>query len=138
MENRRQDYRHSFSASDQFKVELKFSRPEAVHAGVIVDLSLGGMKVLLDDPTVEMAVDDRVEVDFSAPPGDVRSAVPFNFNAIVVHKEVKAEQTYYCFEFLPHLDPALNELREKELWTFLMNEQRRQALIFRKQRKGRG
>lgn len=141
MDNRRKHYRHHFNASERLGVDLSprrrirveldsaDRRPQIV--GQIFNLSLSGMLVRLTDPAASLENDDQLTASFAIPPGPARLVV----DSVVVHSRKHEDGIYYGLRFLPLIDPAANDEREKVLWQFLTEEQRRQMRALQRKRK---
>lgn len=125
-DNRRRDYRHYFNPHERVRVELNASKPQISLPGAIVNLSIGGMLVQLDDPTVTLRTDDQFRAGFTIP-GDRH----LTFQAVVNRIQTWEGAVCHSFRFFPLLDPAENEARERALWLFLLDEQRRRGRILR-------
>jgi hypothetical protein len=120
MENRRKDYRHHFSHPHRIGAELASFGPKPVHlTGEILDLSLGGAAVQIDEQTHTPASSSQWKVRFSLPAGEVMS-----LNATFIRRATP--ETPSCgFQFLPLVDPLAQENRERMIGRFLMDEQRK-------------
>jgi hypothetical protein len=120
MENRRRDYRHHFPHPPGIRATLASLGPTPAHfMGEIVNLSLGGAAVQIDEQAGTPASSSQWNVCFSLPAGDVVSA-----NALFMHRAHGASGS--CgFQFLPLVDPLAQENRERLIGRFLMDEQRK-------------
>ncbi len=121
MENRRQDYRHTFAPPRQLRVELHAPGRRVASVGDIVDLSVGGMKIRLHEGTPPLALAERCWASSTLPVGDLQLAL----HATVVHVQMGTSGCYYGLHFLPSVDPCVDEKREQAIWRFLLEEQRR-------------
>lgn len=130
-ENRRHDYRHQFGKHERIRVELEAPRQKKTLFGFIVNLSLGGMLVELEDQSIALAKDEECRAHFSIP-SDGRPVV---FDAVVIRAQPLSGIVQHSFHFLPLADPVEEEKREKNLWQFLMEEQRRRSRILRSREK---
>ncbi len=124
MSNRRSDYRHHFAPDDQLRVELVW--PAGRRAiGQIRDMSVGGIGVTLDDPSCRFPPTDPVSAHFGIPHGLRRFALA----STVVHRSVDGESRQFGLRFLPLDDIEAQEARDKALWVFLLDEQRRERRL---------
>jgi c-di-GMP-binding flagellar brake protein YcgR len=121
MENRRNDYRHTFPPDDRLSVELRTSRARGTLTGQIVNLSVSGMSVVLDDDTALVHPDERCRATFSIPHGLRR----FTLESAVIHTCPTAAGGQFGLHFLPLDDADAQEEQEKAIWVFLLDEQRR-------------
>jgi hypothetical protein len=117
VENRRHDYRHTFPPDDRLRVELSTPSGRPLSAGQIVNLSVGGMAVDLGEEAVRLAEDEPVRAHFAIPHGLRR----FALEPAVVHTGGGP----LGLRFLPLADAAAQDERERALWVFLLDEQRR-------------
>ncbi|HKI35959.1 MAG TPA: PilZ domain-containing protein [Gemmataceae bacterium] len=127
MNNRRNDYRHPFAVDDRLRVELTAAGGRRLAAGQIVDLSVGGLAYLGDAP-IRLDPAHPVVVHFAIPHGLRRLAIP----AAVVYTGAEEEGSPFGLRFLPLDDADAQEERDKALWVFLLDEQRRE----RRRRRG--
>ncbi len=115
MENRRRHYRHQFPATDRLQVTLKSVDSPAQIKGTIVDLSIGGMRVESGD--LKLSENDRWMAEFhlETAPHPMR-----------MHTErVYAHDNHACgFRFLPPINLNLREDQERQIWKFLLEQQR--------------
>jgi hypothetical protein len=119
MDNRRADYRHPFALRERFEVELESVLHSQTVAGRLIDLSVGGMKVhLLDQQT---PVPDSWITRAYVPelPGS-----PVLLGTIVYCRP-GAEGGICGVRFLPLADSKANDARDKVIWRFLLDQQRR-------------
>jgi c-di-GMP-binding flagellar brake protein YcgR len=121
MSNRRNDYRHDFAPDDRLRVELSAAGGRDA-VGQIVNLSLGGMAVDLGGASLRLDPAECVSARFSIPHGLRRFALASS----VVHTAATAEGGPVGLRFLPLGDLDAQEERDKALWVFLLDEQRRQ------------
>jgi len=121
MSNRRYDYRHHFAPDDRLRVELAFTGGRRA-VGQIVDMSVGGIAVALDDPTCRFDPADAVSAHFAIPHGLRRFALA----SAVVHRRAADEGNHFGLRFLPLDNLDAQESRDKSLWVFLLDEQRRE------------
>ncbi|HZT79009.1 MAG TPA: PilZ domain-containing protein [Gemmataceae bacterium] len=117
MTNRRHDYRHPFAPDDRLRVELSAPGKHPVVTGQMVNLSVGGL-AYLGEPPAGPEHGRRVVAHFAIPHGLRRFAIP----AEVVHG---GEGDLLGLRFLPLDDSEAQDERDKALWVFLMDEQRR-------------
>jgi hypothetical protein len=126
MHNRRNDYRHPFAPEDRLRVELTSARGSCV-IGEIADLSIGGL-AYEGDVAFPLVPDEQVTAHFAIPHGLRRFAIP----ATVVHDRGDR----FGLHFLPLEDDEAQEDRDKALWVFLLDEQRRERRRLRGERAG--
>jgi c-di-GMP-binding flagellar brake protein YcgR len=117
MDNRRQDYRHTFEPAERLHVELTRADGSAVLTGEIVNLSVGGMLVALPH-ACPFKPAERCHVQFAIEPER-----PLAIRAAVVH--LAADRAGAGLRFLPLANLDAGEARERALWRFLLDEQRR-------------
>ena len=118
MENRRQDYRHIFRPHERRQVQMSAAAAGTLR-GELLDLSLGGVRVRLPGGAPPLKPQERCRVQL-----EVDSDQALLFDAEVIHREPDPEAS--CgLRFLPLVDVNAWELRERRLWKFLLEEQRR-------------
>lgn len=118
MENRRQDYRHTFEPHERLQVEVL---PTAAHQpirGEILNLSVGGMAVRLLQP-VPVTPYQRLRVTIP-----LATEQTLTLSAEAVHTHTTPEPQLGC-RFLPLADPHATERRDQSLWCYLLDAQRR-------------
>jgi len=120
MENRRIDYRHTFEEPERLPVSLHVGAAE-LH-GEVLDLSVAGMAVRLDEPAA-IRPRDRLHVDLSLA-GDQKVALP----AVVVHGQ-QAPTPHLGLRFLPAADLQASDARDRLLWRFLVAQQQRERRL---------
>ena len=118
MDNRRSSFRCAFRLDERLGVELLIPG-KAPRWGLIVDLSIRGMGVSLADPDAIGPPGQHFPVRFVIPPG-----TRFTLPAVLVRASGPT-QPILGIEFLPHPDPRFLAAREKTLWNFLLESQRR-------------
>lgn len=121
MEDRRRSYRFHFSAPERPSVRLERTHPRAVLQAQLVDLGVEGMRMLLPDTTAALHLDERWLSHLELP----RLAKPLTVTGSVVYLERVGADLHCGIHFLPLLVPAASDERERTLWKFLMEEQRR-------------
>ena len=124
MSNRRTDYRHHFAPDDRLRVELASRNGRRV-VGQIVNMSVGGIAVALDNATCRLDPADPVSAQFAIPHGLRR----FTLASTVVHGCATDDGGQLGLQFLPLEDLDLQETRDKALWVFLLDEQRRERRL---------
>jgi hypothetical protein len=124
MSNRRSDYRHHFAPDDRLRVELAFTGGRRA-IGQIVDMSVGGIAVTLEDPSCRFDPADAVSAHFAIPHGLRRFALA----SAVVHSRSADEGSHFGLRFLPLDNWVAQEARDKALWVFLLDEQRSQRRL---------
>lgn len=118
MDNRRDDYRFAFPAHERLAVECQTPPTESCGAE-IVDLSVTGMRVQLHDAHPTLAPGQRLLLKFA-----LGHAEAMTMPAVVVHRGVE-RRGELGVRFLPVADVETQEAREKALWVFLLEEQRK-------------
>src|SRR5262249_24964969 len=123
MQNRRQDYRFAFPTSERREGTCRFNG--AGSNGELIDVSVTGARVRLHDPhgqgasvSHSLAPGQRVEVQLNLGP-DKDVELP----ALVIHR-IQGEPEV-GLRFLSLADLRVQEERERALWTFLLDQQRR-------------
>ena len=119
MDNRRSSFLCAIPLAERLEVELLMAGSAASLQGTIVDLSISGMAVSLADPTKVGQLGQRCQARFVIPPG-----TRFTLPAVLVHA-AEPNEPHLGFQFLSHPDPALLAAREKTLWNYLLEAQRR-------------
>jgi hypothetical protein len=120
--NRRNDYRHQFAPDDRLRVELSSPGSRRRAVGQMANLSVGGL-AFLGDGSFRLDPAAPVVAHFAIPHGLRRFAIP----SAVVHTAADG----IGLRFLPLEDPVAQEEREKALWVFLLDEQRRERRLRR-------
>jgi len=120
MENRRRDYRYHFPHPSGLRAQLALAGAKPVRlVGEIVDLSIGGALLRIDEQAADLTSRSRWIVQFSLPAQE-----PLSLSATFVHGETAG--TPVCgFEFPPLADVAAQEHRDRVIWRFLLDEQRK-------------
>jgi hypothetical protein len=118
--NRRNDYRHPFAPDDRLRVELSAWGGRPFVTGQIANLSVGGIACVAEG---KFRLDPArpVVAHFAIPHGLRRFAI----RCAVVHAGAGREGDPVRLHFLPLDNPVSQEEREKALWVFLLDEQRR-------------
>jgi c-di-GMP-binding flagellar brake protein YcgR len=119
MDNRRECYRHPFDPDESMPVKVEDPAHNRSWEGQLVDLSVTGMCVRVPVPTPGTLPPARVTAKLFLDPAQALS-VPVR----LVHAESKGPGLL-GFEFIESVDPRTNEIREKKLWAFLLQQQRR-------------
>jgi len=118
MENRRQHYRHEFAPTRVFVVRLQSVDGDSTLQGELLNLSIGGMCVyapaLKEKPAQKWIA--------TLPLGAENETVSIPAKRVYVRN---ADTACYGFRFLEDADVEAAEAREKAVWSFLLNEQRR-------------
>ncbi len=120
MSNRRNDYRHPFAPDDRLRVELSLWGGRPFATGQISDLSLGGLSCVF--PAGSPLDAGRPVVAHFAIPHALRQ---FAIRCEVIHAGAGGEDDPVRLRFLPLRNPVAQEERDKALWGFLLDEQRR-------------
>ncbi len=121
MEIQRKDYRHSFPPDERIRVDLEFSGPRTLLHGEIVNLSVGGMRVQFVDPVPPLKPRGRLVARASIQKEQVDLSLPSS----VVYAEHSDEISFCGLQFLSSANRTLDESRERTVWRFLLEEQRR-------------
>src|SRR5207253_3217264 len=118
MENRRRDYRHPFVPHERLSVHLSKDAVPETWQGEIVDLSVSGMGVRIADPAFLISANDRLRATFALGSGKPMTLLAENIHATL--------DTGPCFgfHFLPPAEAAASDARERDLWAFLLEQQR--------------
>jgi c-di-GMP-binding flagellar brake protein YcgR len=127
MGNRRQDYRHSFDPAQAPHVELERSSDAACCTGWIADLSVEGMRICFEGSAPALAENERVVARFTLPVHPLQ----FSLNARVIHLKTESDGYSCGIHFVPSANLDLDARRERAIWQFLLDEQRR---VLRKRR----
>ena|SRR5208282_3916440 len=130
MENRRQYYRHLFTPGRRLRVQLGLPGSGARYNGEVIDLSIGGMRVRLKDAIQPVPGDDQLLAEISRKSG-AEVEFQLGLTADIVHSEAHADTRDYGIRFLPVQNAAASETRERAIWRFLIQEQRRTRLAMR-------
>lgn len=117
MDNRRADYRHAFRPHERPAIAVHVR--DAACRGEIVDLSLRGMAIQLESP-VPLTPHDRIHAEIEIP-GDEK----LSLMGEVIHR-AQPSSRQFGMRFLLPADLNAAESRDRVLWRFLMQEQRRQ------------
>ena len=121
-ENRRESYRCPLPEDCRLRVQLDTPMRRSCFTGVITDMSTTGASVLLDGtPAIPLEL-DTVTARFRIP--GIFS--PLTVNSSIVRRTEEEDGIYLRLEFLPLAIPSAAESRDKILWSFLLDEQRRQ------------
>jgi hypothetical protein len=121
MENRRQNYRHAFAPDALLPVSIQRGTGGPFWKGWALDLSVTGTRVRLEDSAQHLAANDRVVLRMALP----RQSERLQMHGMVIHYSLDEQHETYGIEFLPSLSSSADELRERLIWTFLLQEQRR-------------
>ena len=117
--NRRQNYRFSFPTGERPRVEVVLRQlPQRAQ---LLDLGVQGMRVRLSESPAPPALDEAVTVRLELP----RLAAPVVVSGTVVYLERMGRALDCGVRFLPLPRLADNEERDRVLWAYLMEEQRR-------------
>jgi c-di-GMP-binding flagellar brake protein YcgR len=118
MENRRKDYRYHFPHPAGLRAELASQGRVPFRAsGEIMDLSVAGAGLRLPGDLPKI-LDGSWLVRLSLP-----GERPLSLNAALVHRV--AQNSTLGFRFLPLVDPVAQQRRERVIWRFLLDEQRK-------------
>jgi hypothetical protein len=122
MVNRRQDYRHPFAPLE--RLHAGFTTSAGQRPGQVVDLSLGGLAAELAADGPPLHPGDIVQVHLTLGPDQ-----PLALRACITHGQ---DLRIGC-RFLSLADATAQSARERRLWNFLLQEQRRRRLVDRAQ-----
>lgn len=121
MENRRNEFRHIFPLNDQLRVELASVYLPRMITGQVVDLSVAGMAVDLGEQALWLREGIYCLAHFNIPHG-LRH---FALESQVISTRQGTGHGRLGLYFLPLPDLERQEERERLLWEFLLDEQRR-------------
>jgi len=121
MQNRRNDFRVVFTLQDALPVKLESMPLRQALQGQVVDLSIGGMRVRLSGRRVELAPTELWIAQPTLPGLPGRLAM----RSAIVYSRAQQSGSEYGVHFLPLADRELAEARDKLIWRFLLEEQRR-------------
>jgi hypothetical protein len=121
-ESRRGDYRHELFPGQKVPVWLETLSPRSRFDGEIIDLSVRGVRVHLCQDRVPLRLGDICYTELNLPRVQEKLAL---------HATVRYLVTFegglrLGLRFLPSINPATQQARQKLLWRFLMDEQRRE------------
>ena len=119
MENRRQNYRHTFAPYERIPVCLNLRH--ARYIGEIVNLSLGGFLVRLNGRSAALGINSSLIATFHLPEQNVH----FEMDGRTIHQQQENLGWNLGVEWLPLADPAAQRQRDRALWRFLLREQQR-------------
>jgi c-di-GMP-binding flagellar brake protein YcgR len=125
MDNRRRYYRHSFIGPPLLQATLSSAGGPESRRGEIVNLSVGGMALRLEDQTF-LASASQWTIGVC-----LNRDTPLLLQATLVHQATDNNPSY-GFQFHSLAETHANEEREKVIWSFLLDEQRKA----RRQRRG--
>ncbi len=128
MENRRQAYRHAFEPQETLRAELHRPGQRAVLSGDVLDLSLGGLRIRLQQTSSSLGIGDSVVTRLlgrdSSAPVELGLILPSQVVSLL-----EGGNGCYCgLRFLPIADLRVNEDIERQLSRFLLDEQRRRRI----------
>ncbi|HEX5271925.1 MAG TPA: PilZ domain-containing protein [Gemmataceae bacterium] len=126
MSNQRNDYRHDFAPDDRLRVELSWVGGAAFAVGQIVNLSVSGLACVVEGDS-HLDRGRRVVAHFAIPHGLRRFAI----SCEVMYAGTGQESDPIRLRFLPLATPSAQEERDKALWVFLLDEQRRDRRLRR-------
>jgi c-di-GMP-binding flagellar brake protein YcgR len=121
--NRREYFRHTFGQADRPCVELRPFGPGEAAAPLVgraVDLSMGGVTVLLSEEIAPDSQNRLWSVRFALPDGP-KSAGSVTVKCRVIHWHRSDEGFVFGFQFCGIEAPSQAGLR-RVLWRFLLNE----------------
>lgn len=127
MENRRQNYRHSFDSEQVLRADLYRPGQRAVLACDVLDLSLGGMRARLREFAGSLCVGDFLITRLIGRNDPALVDLSLSIPSQVVSEEQRGEERHYGLSFLPIADPRANDHIERTLSRFLLAEQRRRT-----------
>lgn len=116
MENRRQHYRHEFAPTRHIAVELRAEADRIKLLGSLINLSISGMCVY----ALSMRKDLSNRWVATLP----LAVAPLTLEAERVYVR-DADRACCGFRFVDEADAGAAEEREKAIWKFLLDEQRR-------------
>ena len=117
MENRREYYRHAIPPTPGVMVLFRSTDGAQSFFGEMVNLSIGGLCVHSVPP--ELAVEMTWLASFALMPDAVPICVP-------VQRVYASEGRPGCvgFQFLPRALPLEQENQDRQIWSFLLDQQR--------------
>lgn len=121
MENRRENYRHEFDPDQALPAEFELFGRGTPLPGLIVSLSATGAGIQAAQDQFPMAAHDRLTLRFRLP----KEEFSFELHAIIRHARKNEGGWYYGVQFLPSEDPEEEAERDRRIWRFLMEMQRR-------------
>lgn len=117
MENRRRHFRHSFPSAHCLDVILTNNKSSVSVAGVITNLSIGGLCVETTDDRISTS--ERWTAAFALDAENV---------TIGIERVYAQHEAHVCygFRFLPPTNLNARDSLEKSVWKFLLEQQRAQ------------
>jgi c-di-GMP-binding flagellar brake protein YcgR len=122
MENRRNHYRHSFPAESPLPVEVVLPGRPAPLAGQTTNLSISGIALRLAEEVTDLAPAHLCRVNLALP----HSQEQLSLSARVIYARQTEGRSLCGLSFLSLASETANEERERAIWLFLLDEQRRQ------------
>lgn len=119
----RNDYRHTFAPQERLPLEILVSGRPPVVRGRIVNLSVTGALVEVGARTGSLRDSSWVMVRFEIP------GRQFELHGRVVYADAANGMFGLCFVKL--VDPKQHELQERDLWSFLLEQQRQQIRMMK-------
>jgi hypothetical protein len=127
MENRRQYYRHPFPPARGLSVSFQSTDESSRFAGDIINLSIGGVCVGTKARAVTPGKNWLATLTLGT------HGVTLTMPVEQVH--TKDDEPGQCgFRFLPRPNPRVQEEQERQIWSFLLDEQRGQRRLARERR----
>lgn len=120
MKNRRYDYRHTFEPAERLHVEITDPSGQSFR-GRVINLCVAGMSLELEEDAPQLREDELCQTSLSLP----RQTGPLSLESQVVHTQSTSESGHVGLRFLPLPDPEAHEERDRQLWLYLLEEQRR-------------
>jgi hypothetical protein len=121
MKNQRQNFRYRYPLIERPVARLERDGcPTGIRADVL-DLGVEGMGVSLEAGAPSLQMDETIRVHLELP----RLEEPLAISCAVVYLERVGANLRCGLRFLPLLVPAATTMRERTLWRYLREEERR-------------
>ncbi len=124
MPNRRKDYRLAL-ADDPLPAELLLPGSKRPLVGAVVNLSISGMALRLPEDLPTPTLEEVCQVTFTLPSD--RRRLPIQARAVYVSR--RDDGNLCGLSFLPLSLESATEERERAIWLFLLDEQRRRRQV---------
>jgi c-di-GMP-binding flagellar brake protein YcgR len=117
MTNRRRHYRHPFFPAGRLQVTLTAPNSTVCLEGEVMNLSIGGM--CIESHELRTSAQERWIAQISLAP----DAPPLRIPVERIYAQ-NDERTWCGFRFQPPTNLNVREEQEKQIWKFLLEEQR--------------
>ena len=121
MENRRENFRHEFDEAKAIPAEFELFGQGKTLAGRIISLSATGAGIQAVQDQFPMASHDRISLRFRLP----KEEFHFQLRAIIRYAQKNEGGWFYGVQFLPSENSTEDAERDRRIWRFLMEMQRR-------------